>query len=101
MRQAVLVAFDTPVGCDLAALLCRTLQHAYIECDRPFYPMQCQLAARDSPLICQLDVARMVGHVRIALDIEPLRRAKPLVPARVVAFKRGYCDGHIHPGRCT
>src|ERR1700730_1003772 len=99
MRQAVFGAFDTPVSCELAVARRRALQQADVQYDGARYAVQCQLAARNGPLPAQLDAARMIRHLRIALELEPVRRPSPLISPRLVALQRGRCDSYIHPDR--
>src|SRR5580658_4380021 len=58
--------------------------------------MECQLTVRDNAAVIELNGVGVVSHLGVALDIQPLRRAQPIIPTGPVAFQRRQAHAYVH-----
>jgi hypothetical protein len=101
MGKAVIGALDACV-CDETAGVARgagrrATELADLKLHPAGDPVQIQFAARHGPIAAlELDVLGVEAHLRVALHVEPIGRAQPVIPVRVMAVHCSHLDADVH-----
>jgi hypothetical protein len=58
--------------------------------------MECQLTVRDNAAVIELNLQGVISHLRVTLDIQPLRGPQTIIPTGLVALQRRKAHAYVY-----